>query len=429
MQVQKKQTADTTVTLHMVADTEILGSVKEDVLRHLAKDHVKIQGFRKGKAPLHLVEKSVDPTLLQSEFLDQAVNRMYVDALTQEKLRPVTRPKIELKKFVPFTTLEVDAEVEVVGNVSLPDYKKIKLAQKPVKITAKDVDEVIENLLVRAAEKKDVARAAKDGDEVLIDFTGVDAKSKDPISGADGKDYPLVLGSNTFIPGFEPNLIGVKPGEDKTFTIEFPKDYGVKALQSRNVTFTVTVQKVQEVVRPKVDDAFAKTVGPFKTLDELKQNIKEQVTSERQSQTALEYQNELIEKITDKATVAIPSSLIDEELERLEQEERQNIVYRGQTWQEHLDSEGVTEEQHREQNRPAAEKRVKAGLVLSEIAQAEGIDVTDDELAMRINLLKGQYQDPQMQAELNKPENRRDIASRVLTEKTIQKLTDYATSK
>lgn len=427
MQVVKSQLTPTTTKLVITVTQEECDAIKQIVLRQMAKT-IKLPGFRPGKAPLNLVEKNVDQSQLQNEFLQTALNQFYGDALDQERVRPVAQPEVSVTKFVPFSTLEFSAEVEAIGTIKLPDYKKIKLVKPAVKVTADDVTAVLDDLKVRAADKEDVNRAAKDGDQVVIDFAGVDSKTKQPIEGADGKEYPLVLGSNTFIPGFEPNLVGMKPGETKEFEITFPKDYGVEALQGRKVTFTVTVQKVQAVKEPKLDDAFAAKVGPFKTMTELKDDIKRQLTAEKEQQRDAEYQNELLQKIAAKAEVTVPKSLVDEEIERQERQERQNLAYRGQTWQEHLKEEGLSEEQHRENNRLPAENNVKAGLVLSEIANSEGITVSPDELAMRIQLLKGQYNDPQMQAELDKPENRRDIMSRILTEKTIAKLTSYATA-
>lgn len=428
MQITRENVNPTTIKLSIVADEDLLAKTKAGSLSRLGRN-LKVQGFRPGKAPQHLIEKNLDPALLQSDFLEQAVNDAYVEAIRQEELRPVVQPQINITKFVPFTTLEFTAEVEVVGEIKLPDYKKVKLAKKPVKVTAEDVNKVIENLQTRVAEKADVDRAAKKGDEVLIDFAGTDAKTKEPIQGADGKDYPLQLGSDTFIPGFEDNLIGVKPGKEKTFDLTFPADYGVATLQNRKVTFAVTIKKVQEMKLPKVDDAFAASVGPFKTVADLKADIKKQLESEQTYQNQREFDNELIEKIAEKAKVAIPKLLIDEEIDRLEDEEKRNLAYRGQTWQEHLDEEGVNEEEHREKKREAAELRVKAGLVLSEIANEEKIDVTPEELEIRIQLLKGQYSDAAMQAELDKPEARRQILSGMLSEKTMAKLNDYATAK
>lgn len=428
MHVTKKNLSDTKVKLTLVADAALLEAEKQKVLKELAAN-VKIQGFREGKAPLNMIEKSIAPERMQSEFLDRAINRLYLAALDHEKLRPVTQPEVKILKFVPYETLEIEAELEIVGDVELPDYKKMKLAKDKVSVDAKEIDDVIADLRTRDAEKKDVNRASKDGDQVWIDFTGVDAKTKEAIQGADGKDYPLALGSNTFIPGFEPELVGLKAGDVKTFVVTFPKDYGVKTLQSRKVEFTVTVKKVQEVVEPKLDDAFAAKIGPFKTVADLKDDIKKELTARKDGEAEQKYADELITKITEKSKVAIPEILITEQLERLEQEARQNLMYRGQTWQEFLEAEGLTEEAYAKKQRPVAELRVKAGLVLSEISEIEKIDVSPEELEVQLQLLKARYQDPQMQAELAKPETRRTVASRILTDKTVAKLKEYASAK
>ncbi len=428
MQVHKTNVDQTTIKLILEADQELLEETKKQVLQRLRRT-VKVSGFRAGKVPFELVEKNVDQQALQSEFLDAALNRMYGAALAEHNIRPVSQPQVSIRKFVPFTTLEFEAELQAIGDVKLPDYTKIRVARKDVKIIDKDVDEVIENLRLRAAEKLDVDRAAQEKDEIWIDFTGRDAKTNEPIKGGDGKDYPLALGSNTFIPGFEAHLIGAKPGEVREFTLNFPKDYGVKALQGRKVTFSVTVTKVQQVTLPTIDDDFAAKVGPFQSVKDLKKDIKSQITNDRAYQADREYESDLLSKITEQSKVAVPDLLIEEELNRIEQEERQNVVYRGQTWDEHLAAEGVSDEEHRAKNKPAAELRVRAGLVLAEIAEKENIEVTTEEFEMRRQLLRGQYQDPSMQTELDKPENKRELASRMLSEKTIAKLVEYAEPK
>jgi trigger factor len=428
MQVTKKNLSDTKVQLTLTADAAMLESVKKHVLQDFAA-RVKIQGFREGKAPLNIVEKHADPAQLQSEFIEHAINRLYAAALDQEKLRPVAQPEVKITKFVPYDTLEVEADVEVVGDVKLPDYKKIKLAKDKVTVTAKEIDEVIEQLMSRESDKKAVERAAKDGDQVTIDFKGVDAKTKEPIQGADGTEFPLTIGSNTFIPGFEPELIGLKKGDKKTFVVTFPKDYGVASLQNRKVEFTVTAKEVSELVTPKLDDKFAAKVGPFKTVADLKEDIKKELTTRKEQEASQKHADELLQKITEKATVAVPEVLVNEQIDRLEREQRQNLVYRGQTWQEFLEAEKLDEKKWRDQTRPAAELRVKAGLVLSAISEAEKLDVTQEEVEAYMMQLMARYPDQQMQAELQKPEARRDIMSRMLTEKTIDKLVEYATSK
>ena len=420
MQIHLETTGPTNLKLQITADQALLDAIKTVAISRLGRN-LKLQGFRPGKAPLHLIEKQLDRQLLQSEFLETAVNRLYVDAVQDKKLRPVAQPKVDIMKFVPFTALEVSYELEVLGTITLPDLSKLKLAKPAVVVSAKDVDEVVANLRSRAATKEDIDRAAKAGDQTIINFSGVDTKSKEPITGATGNDYPLLLGSNSFIPGFEPQLIGLKAGDSKEFNITFPADYSAVELQKRKVTFSVTVTKVQTVTEPKLDDAFAATVGPFTKMTELKGDIHKQLEQERTSQAERAYENQLLELIAGKTKVVIPDVLIEEEMQRIEAEEKRDVVYRGQTWQQHLDAEKLTEEQHREKQRPAAELRVKAGLVLGEIADQEKIIVEPAELEMQIQILKGQYSDPKMQVELDKPENRRDILSRILSQKSLER--------
>ncbi len=426
MQVKRTTHSETEVTLTIVTSTAEMVAMKNHVLEHF-QQKVKLQGFREGKAPLNMVEKSVDQTELQSQFLEETINQLYPQVVNSEQIRPVDRPEITIKKFVPFTTLEFEAKVTVLGVIKLPDYKKIKVARPKVTITAKDVDGIIKSLQTQQAEKNDVDRAAKSGDQVWIDFKGTDAKGV-PVKGADGKDYPLLIGSNAFIPGFEENMTGLKANDSKTFTLTFPKDYGVKALAGQKVTFEVSVTKVQEVVEPKADDDFAAKAGPFKSMKELRDDIKKQLSVERQRESDRNYESEIIRKITEKTMVTVPQVLVDDQVERILQDIRQNLSYRGQTFQEFLSSEGKTEEEYRKSIAPQAEERVKASLVLAEVAELEKVTITPEELDARMQSLKAQYPDTGMQAELKKPEARQDIASRMLSEKTVALLTKLASS-
>lgn len=424
MRVLRQDNSPTNITLTVSGEAADLEPIRRHVLGHF-KHTVKVPGFREGKAPLDMVEKYANQQRVMDEFMEHALNELYRRAVDDEQIRPISAPNVKLKKFVPYSQLEFEAETEIIGPIKLPDYKKLKLDKPKIEVTAKDVNDVVRSLQTRMAAREEVERPAKEGDELVIDFkgSGIDGK---PINGGDGKDYPLVLGSKSFIPDFEENLVGVKPGDTKKFEVTFPKDYGVSALRSKEVSFKVDVQKIMELKVPKADDDFAKKAGPVSTLAELKANIKKQLKEEKQRQADAEHQNELVRQIADKTEIEVPKSLLEEELLRMEEQEKQNLAYRGQTWQEHLKEEGVTEDQHRDRQRPDATVRVKAGLILSEIASREGITVTPEELEVRRQILKGQYQDPQMQAELDKPENLRDIESRLMTEKTLAKLTEYA---
>jgi trigger factor len=424
MQIQREQLSPTSVKLIIKAGKNEIESRKASVVKTLG-NNVKVPGFRSGKAPAHMIEKQIDPNILQSEFLQAAVSSLYEEAIREQTVRVVAQPEVEITKFVPYETLEFSAIVEAVGEIKMPDYKKMKLAPKKITVVAKDINEVVDNLLDRSAEKKEVKRVSKNGDQTTIDFSGVDTKTKEPISGTDGKDYPLTLGSKAFIPGFEEQIVGMKAGDEKTFTITFPEDYSVETLKKRKVDFTVKVNKVEALTKPKADDEFAKSVGPFKDMTELKADVKKQLEVEKQREADQAYDNEILDKIGEKTTVAIPDSLIEEDVNRIEEDEKRNIVYRGQTWQEHLDAEKLTAEQHREKQKPIAIKRVKSGLILGEIAQQESLSVSKVELDEFITHLKTQYTDPAMLAELNKPDSERDLSNRLMIEKTLAKIREY----
>lgn len=425
MLITRTNPTPTETKLIIKADTEDLVKAKKIALKKLAPE-VRVTGFRDGKVPPELVEKNLNPNILQSEVIEETINKSYAAAVRQENLRPVANPEVAIKKFVPYTELEFEVVVPTIGKIILADYTKIKASKQELAVVAADIDKVISSLQQRAATYNAVERAAKNGDQVTIDFKGTDTAGK-PIAGADGTDYPLVLGSNAFIPGFETNLVGLKKLDTKKFDITFPKDYGASALQNKKVTFEVTIKQVSEVIEPKVDDNFAASVGPFKNLADLKTDIKKQLTMEREREAINQLQDDILKQIAQKSTIEIPKLLIDEQIDRIEEEEKQNLIYRGQTWEEYLKEEKVTAEQHREQKRQAAEERVKVGIILSEIAEAEKIENTPEEIEVRLQIMRAQYQDPAAQAELAKPEALRDINSRLMTEKTLEKLTEYAT--
>src|SRR5438105_3900416 len=196
MRVIREDKSPTRIVLKVTAEASDLEPIRNHVLTHF-KD-VKVPGFRAGKAPANLIEQHVSQQVFLDEFMEHALNDLYRRAVDQEQVRPLSTPKVQLKKFVPYTKMEFEAETEILGPVKLPNYKAIRVARKKPEVTAKDVEDVVKSLQVRMAERVDVDRPAKDGDELTIDFTGSDQDDK-PVSGADGKDYPLVLGSKAFI--------------------------------------------------------------------------------------------------------------------------------------------------------------------------------------------------------------------------------------
>jgi trigger factor len=424
MNIESKQLSETLIELSIIADQTQLAEAKSAAIAILAPK-VKVDGFRAGKVPLSLAEKHINPASLQNEFLEEAINKTYLESIKQEQLRPVANPDINIVKFVPYTTLEFRAKVEIIGKIKLPNYKIMSLKKADVKVSAKDIQEVLERLQTQTAEYKEVERPIKDGDRAIIDFSGKDEKGQ-VVSGADGKDFPLSIGSKTFIPGFEENLIGLKKDDKKTFNVTFPQDYHFRALQSKKVYFAVTVKKVEDVIKHKLDDEFAAKAGPFKTLKELKDDILKQLKLEREAQAERDFEDSIIKKIVEKTIVSLPASLLKEQTEAVGREFEQNLAYRGQKLDDYLAQKNISKGQFEaDELRPAAEQRLKAGLVLSEIANKENIEVSPEEVEIRRQVLKGRYSDPKMQEELNNPNSNREIANRLLTEKTIHKLVGY----
>jgi trigger factor len=424
MNVTKKDLSDISVSLYIVADETDIKNVKSQVVKVLSKD-IKIAGFRPGKAPESIVEKNIDPAKLQTEFLEGAVNELYRQAVALEKLRPVEQPRVTINKFVPFNTLEFSAEATVIGKIKLGDYKSIKLSRQSTEITEKEINQTVDQLLTREAKKTPVNRASKNGDEVVIDFEGVDAKTEKLIPGTRSKKYPVVLGNNTFIPGFETHLLGCKAGQDKEFTITFPGDYGVKGLQKRRVKFSVKILEVNSVAKPVLTDKLVDKFGPFRTVDELMADIKKELTSEKKRFTEQARHNELVAKVVEASSVAIPEIVVDNQVNFIIQNEKQRLTSQGQTWEDYLELEGVTEDEFRKNIRASAKQQVKTGLVLGEIGFIEQIEVQPEEVEVQINILKQQYNDEHIRAELDKPEVHRDITDRLLVEKVILKMVSY----
>ncbi|MGD0284213.1 MAG: trigger factor, partial [Candidatus Saccharimonadales bacterium] len=379
MQVTKKELSDIEVSLVVVAEESDIKKLKSEVVDKLAKD-LKIPGFRPGKAPQSITERNIDSSRLQTEFLETAVNALYRQAIQTEKIIPVDQPKITINKFVPFSILEFKVEVKTLGKVKLGDYKNVKLSSPSVEVTEKEINLALDQLLTREAKKQVVNRPSQKGDEVEIDFEGVDAKTNQLIPGTRSKKYPIVLGSNTFIPGFEDHLIGCKSGQEKAFTITFPADYSLKSLQKRKVKFTVKILEVRSIKKPILDDKLVDKFGPFKTVEELMTDIKKELASEKRRLVNQSRNNELVTKVVDASTVTIPDNVIDNQVDFLVDNEKRRLVQQGQTWNEYLEAEGITEDDFRKNNRTLAEQQVKTGLVLGEIALIEHVEVKPEEV-------------------------------------------------
>lgn len=424
MQVTRKDISETKVKLTIELGLEELTHSKQHELQEKAKT-AKITGFRKGKAPLNLIEKQLDQNQLQADVINHAINDYYGQALSAEKLRALDQPNVTIGKFVPYTELQFTAEVEIMPKIKLGDYKKIKKSPKIAKVEADEVKKVLANLSERMATKKDSSKPAKLGDDVVIDFDGKDKKGQ-AVAGASGKDYSLNLGSNSFIPGFEDGLVGSKSGDKKELKLKFPKDYHAENLAGTDIVFEVEVKKVQSVELPKLDDEFAKKVGPFDSFKSLQADIKTQLEDQKKQEAENVLKDEIVEELVKKSTLVLPDILINDQISMLEHDFNQNLVYRGMTKEEYITSSSFKseEEWRNKELKPQAERRVSVGMVLAEVADVEGIKIDEQELADRIELMKIQYK--QNAEQFNTPEMQREVASRLITEKTVDRLVELA---
>ncbi len=414
--------ADTTVTATVVVEETEFIAAKDAAVKQLSRT-IKVQGFRKGKVPAKVAEKNIDPTTLTTEATEYAINRALNDVIAVEDLRVLDQPKIDVKKLVPFTTLEFTAEIEVLPSITLGDYKKLKAKKQSVTVEKSEIDEVIERMRSGFAEREAVEREAQNGDEVVMSFIGRD-KAGAEIEGAKGEDYPLTLGSGSFIPGFEEQLVGHKAGEMFDISVTFPKEYHAEHLKGADVTFAIDLKTVNEVKLPEVDDAFAKKSGPFNTAKELLADIKRELTAQKERQVMDQLKDDLLGELVQKSDVPAPEVLVNDQVQALERDLMQNLMYRGQTIDNYIESRGYKDRDElvKKDLYPMAERRVQSGLILAELSKAEAIDISKEELDAE--LTKRKEEAPTMATQLDTPEARRDLANRVITEKTINRLVE-----
>jgi trigger factor len=425
MKTSVKHLSDTKVQLTISLNAKELTDAEQVALTKLAKE-IKAPGFRKGNVPASVAAKHVDPNALTQQTMEDALSKAVAEAFLAEKLQALDRPAVEVTKFVPRKEMEFTAEVEILPTIKLGDYKKLGVKQQKVSVTDGEIDDILTRMREGMAEKKDVTRAAKDADEVMIDFVG----KKDGVAfdGGTGTDYSLKLGSNTFIPGFEEGIVGKKPGETFDLELTFPEDYHSADLAGATVVFSTTLKSVQELVLPELNDEFAKKAGKdFETLKDLKDDIKRELTAQKDREAGEKLKDELVGALVEVSTVPTPQILVDDQAKNIEQDMQRNLTYQNITLDQYIQSQKFKDEAdwRAKEVLPAAEKRVKAGLVLAELSKVLKVDATSEELAEHINLYKQQYSnDPEALKQFEQPEVQRDIANRLLTEKTVEKLVD-----
>ena len=424
MKTTVKKLSETKVVLTIVVDRTELEAAEQVALKKMSRD-VKVPGFRKGHVPLSVVAKNINPNALQEETLDNALSKAVAEAFVGEKIQAIERPEVEVKKFVPGDTLEFTAQATILPAVKLPDYQKLKTKRAEVKVVDADADDIISRMQENFAEKTKVDRAAKEGDEVVIDFIG--KKDGVEFDGGKAEDYSLKIGSGQFIPGFEDGIVGHKAGDKFELELKFPKDYHAKELAGQKVTFSVELKTVNESKLPELNDEFAAKCGPFTSMDDLRKDILREVKEQKSRDSEEKFKDELVGELADKIKVELPEILVDDQVRSIEQDMQQNLTYRGLELDSYLSTQGFSDKDDwlAKEVRPAAERRVKAGLVLAELSKELKIDVSHEELSAQIETMRQYYgKDAKTAKQFDNPDVHRDIANRLITDKTIAKLVE-----
>ncbi len=410
-------------TILISVDEQFINPYRQSVLKRLKKN-LKVDGFRPGNVPDKIAERELGEAKVQAEVLEEVIMHAYSKVVREAKIETVASPQISLKKFVPYSELEFEAVVAIMPDFKL-DLKKLKVKKPEVKIDKKEIEETLQNLALQSAKKVDSTKAIKKSDEVKFDFEGV--REGKPVEGTSAKNHIMIIGEGSFIPGFEEEMIGLKKGDKKTFTIRFPKEYHAKDLADKKVEFSINIVDVKSVEKPKVDDAWAKTVGPVNNLSELKTEIEKSLVQNKQAETDKQFENEVLELAIKQANIDAPQSLVSEQANRLRQETEDNLKNSGLDLEKYLQLQGQKPQDFELQLKNEAEKRVKLGIILRSVIGNENIQISEQEIESELARMKTQYTDPKMQEELTHDHFKEDLKNHLLTQKAISILTTAAT--
>lgn len=371
------------VTLHIEVPAKEASKAAAAACKNLAS-RVNIPGFRKGKAPRMVLESFLGKDAVKQEIFEAIANKAYSDALKEKDIVPVTEPEIKVITDEKGKDVVFEATLTKKPEVKLGEYKGIKVVKDTVNVTDEDVAKELANLqkqhakLVVAPEGTEIAK----DDFAVIDFKGsIDGV---PFEGGEGKSYPLQIGSGSFIPGFEDQLIGVKAGESKDVKVTFPKEYHAKDLAGKEAVFAVTVEDVKRSELPPLNDEFAKEAGKFDTLDELKEDIRKRLVSKASLKALEKFNSEVIKTAVNRAEVDIPQVMVDEKVDQMIEELSMKLETQHMNLEDYLKYMGQDEAKLKEQYAAPAKENVKMDLVLEAIAKAENIEVKDIDLQAEI---------------------------------------------
>ena len=355
------------------------------------RKQINIPGFRKGKVPRQMIEKMYGPEVFYDEAANNMIPDAYAKAYDESELDIVSQPKIEVVQMEKGKPFIFTAEVATKPEVTLGDYKGLKVDKVSTRVTQKEVDEEIEKERERNARTIEVTdRAVQDKDEVTLDFEGfVDGVA---FEGGKGEDYPLTIGSGSFIPGFEEQLIGAEIDKEVEVNVTFPKEYHFEELAGKDATFKCTVHTIKAKELPELDDEFASEVSECETMDAYRAEVKKNI-KERKERTGKEKkENQAVDQAIENAQMDIPEAMIEFQVRQMADDFARRIQQQGLTVEQYFQFTGMTAEKMLEEMRPQAEKSIKTRLVLEAIVKAENIEVSDERVEEELTKMAEAYQ-------------------------------------
>ena len=351
---------------------------------------IMLPGFRKGKAPRKMVESMYGATVFYEDAVNEIFPDIYTKAIVEQELKAVGSPSVSNMDTPEAGGVVLTIETELYPEVTLGQYKGLEVPKHEVKVEESEVDAEVGRMAERNARIETVDRAAANGDTVVIDFEGfVDDQ---PFQGGKAEDYSLTLGSGSFIPGFEDALVGAVAGEERDVNVTFPEDYSAKELAGKPAVFKCKVHKVKESIKPELDDEFAKDVSEFDTLDALKDDIRTRFTKSRTEQNERAFESAAVQMAAANMTCNIPACMIDEQVDHQIEQFAYQLQSQGMKMEDYVKMVGGDLSSLRASMRPMAEQTVRSDILLSEIAHAENLEVTDEEVEEELKKLAEQYQ-------------------------------------
>ena len=393
------------------------------------KNKISLPGFRKGKAPRAMIEKMYGTGVFYEDAANDLVPDAYESAAKESELEIVAQPSIDVTQIEKGKPFIFTATVAVKPEVTLGEYKGIEVEKKTAEVTDEELQTEIDK--VRESNSRMITvddRAVQDGDITTIDFEGfVDGE---PFEGGKGEDYPLTIGSHSFIDNFEEQLIGKNIGEETEVNVTFPEQYQAEELQGKPAVFKVTIKEIKVKELPELDDDFAQDVSEFDTVDEYKEDLKKKLLENKEAALKREKEEDVVGKIIENATMEIPDPMVDTQVRQMVQEFSQRIQSQGLSLQQYMQFTGMTPESLTNELQPQALKRIQSRLVLEAVAAAENIETSDEDLEKELEKMAEMYQmEADKLKELVGEEEKKQIALDLAVQKAVELVVDAAVEK